>query len=283
MNTLKTTMLMAGLTALVVVAGNLLGGRSGMVMAFGFALLMNGASYWFSDKVVLMMHRAREVDYGEAPELHAMVERLGTQANLPKPKICILPDDGLNAFATGRDPKHGVVAYTQGILSALPVDELEGVTAHELSHIKHRDILISSIAAVMAGAITMAAHMAQWAMMFGGMGRSDDSEEGGANPLVMLLLIIVAPIAAMVIQYAISRSREYAADAAAAQISGKPLSLAGALRRLESAAEVVPTHTQPATAHLFIVNPLRAGGIASLFSTHPPVAERVARLEAMAH
>jgi heat shock protein HtpX len=281
MNTLKTTVLLAALTALLVVIGRAIGGTQGMVVAFTFALLMNAATYWFSDRIVLMMHGAREIDFSEAPDLHRMVEQLAAQANIPKPKIYLIPDDGLNAFATGRDPQHGVVAYTEGILRSLDMKELAGVTAHELAHIKHRDILISTVAAVIAGAISMLGNMAQWAAMFGGLGRSNDSEEGGVNPMVLLFWAIVAPIAAVIIQLAISRAREYAADEGGARICGNPLWLASALRRLERAAHVVPTHTQPATAHLFIVNPLRGGGIFSLFSTHPPVEERIARLEAM--
>jgi heat shock protein HtpX len=281
MNTLKTTVLLAALTALLVVIGRAIGGTQGMVVAFTFALLMNAATYWFSDRIVLMMHGAREIDFSEAPDLHRMVEQLAAQANIPKPKIYLIPDDGLNAFATGRDPQHGVVAYTEGILRSLDMKELAGVTAHELAHIKHRDILISTVAAVIAGAISMLGNMAQWAAMFGGLGRSNDSEEGGVNPMVLLFWAIVAPIAAVIIQLAISRAREYAADEGGARICGNPLWLASALRRLERAVHVVPTHTQPATAHLFIVNPLRGGGIFSLFSTHPPVEERIARLEAM--
>jgi len=281
MNTLKTTVLLAALTALLVVIGRAIGGTQGMVVAFAFALLMNAATYWFSDRIVLMMHGAREIDFSEAPDLHRMVEQLAAQANIPKPKIYLIPDDGLNAFATGRDPQHGVVAYTEGILRSLDMKELAGVTAHELAHIKHRDILISTVAAVIAGAISMLGNMAQWAAMFGGLGRSNDSEEGGVNPMVLLFWAIVAPIAAVIIQLAISRAREYAADEGGARICGNPLWLASALRRLERAAHVVPTHTQPATAHLFIVNPLRGGGIFSLFSTHPPVEERIALLEAM--
>jgi heat shock protein HtpX len=281
MNTLKTTVLLAALTALLVVIGKAIGGTQGMVVAFAFALLMNAATYWFSDRIVLMMHGAREIDFDEAPDLHRMVEQLAAQANIPKPKIYLIPDAGLNAFATGRDPQHGVVAYTEGILRSLDTKELAGVTAHELAHIKHRDILISTVAAVIAGAISMLGNMAQWAAMFGGLGRSDDSEEGGVNPIVLLFWAIVAPIVAVIIQLAISRSREYAADEGGARVCGNPLWLASALRRLERAAHVVPTHAQPATAHLFIVNPLRGGGVFSWFSTHPPVEERVARLEAM--
>lgn len=282
MNTLKTTVLLAALTALLVVIGKAIGGTQGMVIAFAFALLMNAATYWFSDRIVLMMHGAREIDFDEAPDLHRLVEQLAVQANIPKPKIYLIPDEGLNAFATGRDPQHGVVAYTEGILRSLDTRELAGVTAHELAHIKHRDILISTVAAVIAGAISTLGNMAQWAAMFGGLGRSDDSEEGGTHPMVLLFWAIVAPIAAVIIQLAISRSREYAADEGGARICGNPLWLASALRRLERAAHVVPTHAQPATAHLFIVNPLRGGGIFSWFSTHPPVEERIARLEAMA-
>jgi heat shock protein HtpX len=201
---------------------------------------------------------------------------------VPKPKIYTIPDEGINAFATGRDPQHGVVAYTTGILRHLDMKELAGVTAHELAHVKHRDILISTVAAVIAGAVTMIGNMAQWAAMLGGFGRSDeDAEQGGVNPIGLLFWAIVAPMAAVIIQLAISRSREYAAGEGGARICGNPLWLANALRRLEEASHVIPTNTQPATAHLFIVNPLSAGGIFSLFSTHPPIEERVARLEAM--
>lgn len=285
MNTIKTTLLMAALTGLLVVVGKTVGGMNGMVMAFAIALVINGLTYWFSDRIVLMMHRAQELQPGEAPQVHRMVGRLCARANLPKPRLYVIPDEGLNAFATGRDPRHAAVAYTAGILRALDDRELEGVTAHELAHVKNRDMLISTIAAVMAGAITMVASMARWAAMFGGFGRSGDDEQdgGGLGELLgFLFLVIVAPLAAMLIQLAVSRSREYLADATGAQTCGNPKGLANALRQLDRAAHVVPTHTQPATAHLFIVNPLRGGGLFALFSTHPPVEERIARLEAMA-
>jgi heat shock protein HtpX len=241
--------------------------------------------YWFSDKIVLMMHRAQELERSDAPELHRMVERLCQRANLPKPRLYQIPDEGLNAFATGRDPRHAAVAYTAGILRTLGERELEGVTAHELAHIKNRDVLISTIAAVMAGAITMIASMVRWAAIFGGVGRSsDDEQEGGGigELLGFLFLVIVAPLAALLIQLAISRSREYLADATGAQMCGNPLGLANALRQLERSAQVIPTQASPASAHLFIVNPLRGGGLLALFSTHPPAEERIARLEAMA-
>jgi heat shock protein HtpX len=283
MNTLKTTILMATLTGLLVIVGNAVGGMNGMVMAFAIALLMNGVTYWFSDRIVLKMHRAQELAPGDAPEVHRMVERLCQRANQPKPRLYLLPDEGLNAFATGRDPHHAAVAYTAGILRQLGERELEGVTAHELAHIGNRDMLIGTIAAVMAGAITMVASMVRWAAVFGGIGGSDEDEEGGGagGILGFVFLAIVAPLAAMLIQLAVSRSREYLADATAAQTCGNPRGLANALRRLGQAAPVLPTHTAPATAHLFIVNPLTGGGLLSLFSTHPPIEQRIARLEAM--
>jgi heat shock protein HtpX len=280
MNTLKTFTLMAALTALALGVGYILGGRGGVVIAFGFALLMNFGSYWFSDKIVLSMYRARPVEPGEAPDLYRMVERLSANAGVPVPKLYVMDDPTPNAFATGRNPQHGVVALTTGILRALTPDELEGVIAHELAHIKNRDILTSSIAATMAGAITSIAQMAAWASIFGGH-RSDDREGGGIGGLGAILMIVVAPIAAALIQMAVSRSREYAADADGARICGKPFALASALTRLERGAQVAPMDANPATAHLFIVSPLHGGGLAGLFSTHPSTAERVERLRAL--
>lgn len=237
---------------------------------------MNFASYWFSDKIILKMYRAREVNESAAPELYGLVRRLATQAGLPMPKVYLIPGDQPNAFATGRNPEHAAVAITDGILRILNREELEGVIGHELAHIKNRDILIGTVAATIAGAISMLATMAQWAMIFGG-GRNDDDEGGGI--LSYLVMLIVAPIAAMLIQMAISRSREYLADEAGARIAGNPRSLASALRKLDAAAKRIPLQANPATAHMFIVSPLRGGGFASLFSTHPPMAKRVARLE----
>ena len=277
-NVFKTTLLLTALTALFLLIGHALGGQQGMVTAFFLAVVMNVGSYWFSDKIVLAMYRAREVSPADAPQLHAMIDRLCAKAHLPKPKVYIIPDGQPNAFATGRDPNHAAVAATEGILRLLTLDELEGVMAHELAHVKHRDILISTVAATIAGAIMM---LSRFAMFFGG-GRSRDDRDGGANPLVVLASIIIAPLAAMVIQMWISRTREYAADAGGAQMSGNPLGLANALRKLESGASRIPMDANPATSHMFIVNPFTGRQMMNLFSTHPPMEERIARLEAMA-
>lgn len=281
-NGMKTLMLLTALTVLFVGIGYLLGGQGGMVIAFGFAVIMNFISYWFSHKIVLSMYRAQEVQETDAPRLYTMVRRLATQAGLPMPKVYIIPSGSPNAFATGRNPANGVVAFTQGILDMLSEDELEGVTAHELAHIKNRDILTQTIAATIAGAIGMLASMAKWGAIFGGMGGRDDRDNGGGI-IGLLVMAIVAPIAAMFVQMAISRTREYAADATGAQISGKPLSLASALRKLHAGAERRPMDANPATAHMFIVNPLSGRSMMSLFSTHPPVEERIARLEALVY
>jgi heat shock protein HtpX len=280
MNTMKTFMLMALMTALVVVIGRMIGGNGGMVIAFLFAVAMNFGSYWFSDKIVLRMYRAREVTQSEAPQLYDMVQDLAGRAGLPMPRVYVIPGEQPNAFATGRNPEHAAVAVTEAITKTLTPDELRGVLGHELAHVKHRDILIGTIAATMAGAISMIAQMAQWAMIFGG-GRGSDDE--GSNPMGALMMIILAPIAALLIQMAISRSREFLADEGGAQIAGNPLSLAGALRKLDARAKQIPMRASPSTAHMFIVNPLKAGGIARLFSTHPPMEERIARLEAMVY
>jgi heat shock protein HtpX len=277
---LKTTVLLAGLTAVLVAVGRLLGGTQGMILAFGFAMLMNVGSYWFSDRIVLAMYRAQPLSREQAPAFYAMVERLCERAGLPLPTLYVIPDPTPNAFATGRDPKHSAVAVNQGLLNVLSEPEVEGVVAHELAHIKNRDTLISTVAATIAGAITMLAHMAQWAMIFGG---GDRDREGDSNPIAMLAMVILAPFAAMILQLWISRSREYEADRIGSEICGRPLALASALRKLEHAAEVHPMHAEPATAHMFIVNPLHRGqAFASWFSTHPPMADRIARLEAMA-
>jgi heat shock protein HtpX len=276
MNTFKTMSLMVGLTLLLVWAGAAFGGKSGMTIALMFALAMNAFSYWFSDKIVLKMYRAQEVSETEAPELYAMVRRLAQRAGIPMPRVYIINEHQPNAFATGRNPNHAAVAVTTGIMQMLSQEELEGVIGHELAHIKHRDILISTIAATIAGAISYLAQMAQWALIFGSR---DDEEEG--NPLAALVMMIIGPIAAMLIQMAISRSREYAADAGGAKIAGNPRYLASALRKLYTASQRIPLHAQPATAHMFIVNPLSGEGIAKLFSTHPPMEERIARLENM--
>ncbi len=281
-NTLKTTVLLAALTVLFVMIGGMLGGEQGMVVAFIFAGLMNFASYWWSDRVVLWMYGAQEVSEAQAPEFHAVVRRLAQRAGLPMPKVYIIPTDTPNAFATGRNPQHAAVAATQGILRILTPDELEGVMAHELGHVRNRDILISTVAATLAGAIMMLARMAQFAAMFGGMRRSDDEEGGGAGGILgLILLAILAPLAALLIQMAISRAREYVADSTGAQISRKPWALANALEKLERAAAALPMDANPSTAHMFIVNPLRGASLLNLFSTHPPIGERVARLRAM--
>jgi heat shock protein HtpX len=254
-------------------------------MALILAGGMNFFSYWFSDKIVLRMYGAQEVSPNDDPELHGLVQELATRAGLPMPKVYVIPEETPNAFATGRNPQHAAVAVTHGIRRILNKRELAGVLGHELTHVLNRDILISSIAATLAGAISYLAHMAQWGMMFGG-GRDRDEEGGGGNIFSLLIMMIVAPMAAMLIQMAVSRSREYGADAGGAKICGDPLALASALRKLHMGAQDVPLQvsnaTANATAHMFIVNPLSGGGIANLFSTHPPMAERVARLEAMA-
>ena len=281
MNQFKTFFLMLVLTFIFILVGTAIGGRNGAVYAFIFAALMNFFAYWFSDKIVLRMYGAKEVSQGEAPELYQMVGELVNKASLPMPKVYIIENDTPNAFATGRNPEHAAVAVTSGILRILSKDELMGVIGHELSHIRHRDILISTIAATMAGAISILASMARWGAMFGGY-RSDDEEGGGGgNILVVILVSIFASIAAMLIQMAISRSREYLADEGGAHLA-HPLSLARALGKLEVASQRVPMEANPSTAHLFIVNPLRGGGVLSLFSTHPPIEERIARLEEMA-
>jgi len=278
MNTLKTTFLMALMTVLLVLLGGALGGRGGMTMALIIAGGMNFVSYWFSDRIVLSMYGAREISEQEDPRFFSVVRRLAQRAGLPMPKVYLIDSDTPNAFATGRNPEHAAVAATSGILRILSEDELAGVMAHELAHVKNRDILISTIAATFAGAITYLAHMAQWAAMFGG-GRRDDNEGGGI--FGMILMAVLAPIAAMLVQMAISRSREFGADAGGASISGSPLSLASALRKLEMANQQIPMQANSATAHMFIVNPLTGGGVMSLFSTHPPIEERVARLQEM--
>ena len=280
-NIFKTFILLAGLTALFMVVGRSLGGQHGMMIALVMAGVMNFFAYWFSDKMALAMSGAQPVSEAEAPELHAIVASLAQRAGLPKPRVYIIPTQTPNAFATGRNPEHAAVAVTKGIMDILNRDELEGVLAHELAHIKNRDILISSIAAVIAGAISYLAQIAQWGLIFGGIGGSSDDDEGGGL-LGALFMMIVAPIAAMLIQMAISRSREYLADATGAKICHCPLSLAGALKKLEEWNHRLPMNVNPATAQMYIVNPLTASNLAKLFSTHPPIEDRVRRLVEMA-
>ena len=278
-NIFKTGLLLAVLTAMLVLIGGAIGGQQGMLVAFVLALAMNFFSYWFSDKMVLAMYRAQPLDEASAPIVYRIVRGLTTRAGMPMPRIYLIPTDTPNAFATGRNPEHAVVAVTGGILRILDEEELEGVLAHELSHVKNRDVLISTIAATLAGAITYLAHMAQWAAMFGG--RSSNDDEGGVNPIAAILMAVLAPIAAMLVQMAVSRSREYQADATGARIAGKPWGLAKALEKLQMAQQVAPMEANPATAHLFIVNPLSGRSLMNLFSTHPPLEDRIARLRAM--
>src|SRR4051812_1195386 len=272
-NSLKTVLLLGLLSGLLLALGEFFGGAQGLVTAFLFAGVMNFVSYWWSDKIVLKMYRAQEV--GPEHRLSVIVRRLATQAGLPMPKVYVIPDPSPNAFATGRNPQHAAVAATEGVLRLMSDHELEGVIAHELAHVKHRDILISSVAATVAAAIMMVARMAQFAAFFGG-GRTDDRE--GSNPFAMLAMIIVAPIAAMLVQAAISRSREFDADAGGAKIAGNPYGLADALRKLESASKQIPMNANPATAHMFIIKPFSAGGLMTMFSTHPPTEQRIAAL-----
>jgi heat shock protein HtpX len=279
-NLIKTGFLLVVMTCLLVLIGGVVGGRQGMTIAFILALVMNVGSYWFSDRIVLASYGARPVTEAEAPALYRIVRDLAAQARIPVPPIYIIQDDSPNAFATGRNPQHAAVAVTEGILRIMTEDELRGVLAHELSHVKNRDTLIMTIAATIAGAITYLAQMAQWAAIFGGGRRSDD-EGGGSSPVAALLMAILAPFAAMLIQMAISRSREYQADASGARLCGRASGLERALQKLEMASQQVPMDATPATAHLFIVNPLTGGGFATLFSTHPPIEERIARLRAM--
>ena len=280
MNRVKTAMLLATLTALLIWVGQALGGQQGLIMGLGFAIVMNIGSYWYSDKIVLRMYGAQEVDEAQAPELYSIVRNLAQAGQIPMPKVYIIPEEAPNAFATGRNPEHAAVAVTQGLLRLLTRDEIAGVLAHELGHVKNRDTLIMVVAATIGGAISMIANIAQWGLIFGG-GRSNDDE--GSHPAAALIGIIVAPIAAMLIQMAISRSREFLADEQGARLSGNPLALASALRKIQGYAQQAPMHHGgPATAHLFIINPFSGAAMAKLFSTHPPTEERIARLEAFA-
>src|SRR5437762_6156551 len=275
-NGLKTALLLGLLSGLLLTIGELLGGANGLVIAFIFAAMMNFGSYWFSDKIVLRMYRAQPVGAGN--RLYTIVERLSRQAGLPMPKVYIIPDPSPNAFATGRNPEHAAVAATEGILQALNEHELEGVIAHELAHVKHRDILISSVAATMAAAIMMVARMAHFAALFGGYGGRGDDRDRGNNPIALLATIILAPVAALLIQMAISRSREFAADAGGASIAGTPYGLADALRKIDAISKRVPLDANPATAHMFIVKPFTGQGLMSLFSSHPPTEARIRAL-----
>jgi heat shock protein HtpX len=278
-NMLKTTLLLGLLTGLILWFGAFLGGEQGLVIAFVFAAVMNFGSYWFSDKIVLAMYRAKPVTMNEAPDLYRVVHNLATRAGMPMPKLYVIPTDAANAFATGRNPGHAAVAVTEGIMRLMTWDEIEGVLAHEISHVRNRDILISSIAATLAGAIMMLASMVRWAAIFGGFSR--DEREGGGGLVGLLVMSILAPMAAMLIQLAISRSREYQADASGAQLLHSGESLARALEKLEYSSKRIPMDANPQTAHLFIVNPLSGRSLANLFSTHPPIDERIRRLRAM--
>jgi heat shock protein HtpX len=277
-NVFKTAILLALLTAMLVLLGGAVGGRQGMLIAFFFALVMNFVSYWWSDKIVLSMYGATPIEEAQAPGLYGMVHRLASKARIPMPRVYMIPSDQPNAFATGRNPQHAVVAVTEGIMRILDDDELEGVLAHELAHVANRDVLIGTVAATLAGAITYLAHMAQWAAFMGG-GRHDDDDS--PNPIAMILMAVVAPIAAMLVQLAVSRSREFQADATGARLAGRTWGLSKALEKLEMAAHQVPMQANPATAHMFIVNPLSGQSLMRLFSTHPPIEERIARLRAM--
>jgi heat shock protein HtpX len=281
MSIFKTGLLMALLTVLLILVGSVIGGQNGIVIAFIFAVIMNFGSYWFSDKIVLAMYRAQEVNPSEAPELYRIVERLAQKANLPMPRVYIVPVDAPNAFATGRNPKHAVVAVTTGMMNTLPMNEIESVLGHELAHVKNRDTLLSTVAATMAGVITMLASMARWGAILGGFRGNDDDEGGGM--LGFLFLAILAPIAAMLLQLAISRSREYKADRDGSIISGKPLDLADALKKMDAIAHRQPLAVgSPSVSNMFIVNPFKRGGLSAILSTHPPIQKRIERLEAMA-
>ena len=275
-NTVKTALLLGAMSGLFLLLGDVLGGAQGLMLGFVFAAVTNFASYWFSDKLVLKLYRAQEV--GPEHRLYQVVSRLASRAGLPMPRVFIIPQPSPNAFATGRNPSHAAVAATEGVLQLMTDEELEGVIAHELAHVKHHDILISSVAATLAAAIMM---ISRFAMFWGATGRSDDREGGASNPLVLLATIILAPIAAMLIQLAISRSREFDADATGAAIAGSPRGLVSALQKLEAASKVVPLDANPATAHMFIIKPFSVSGLMSLFSTHPPTEARVQALLAL--
>jgi heat shock protein HtpX len=279
-NQLKTTLLLAVMTAFIMIVGNLLGGRQGMMIALVLAAGMNFFSYWYSDKIVLKMYQAREATPQQSPELYEMVQTLARQAGLPMPKVYIIPKEAPNAFATGRNPDNAVVAVTQGLMTLMNRQEIMGVLAHELAHVKNRDILIGTIAATMAGAIMLLASMARWSALLGG-GNRDGNNSGGLGVIGMIAMSVIAPMAAMIIQMAVSRSREYLADATGARIAGNPEGLARALEKLGAYSRRIPMDANPATAHMFIVNPLSGKSLQSLFSTHPPVEERISRLRGL--
>ena len=288
MNQLKTAFLLVAMTVLLVLVGQVVGqligiGSAGIYIGLVLAVVMNGTAYWFSDRIALAAAQAREVSPAEAPMLYRLADRLAIQYGVPRPRVYVSPDPSPNAFATGRNPKHAAICVNEGLLRILDEEELYGVLAHEFGHVRNRDILISSVVAVIAGAITLLANIAQWGLVFGGYGGRDNRQQGAGGALVGLLTIILAPIAALLIQLAVSRSREYQADRTGAEVSGDPLALASALRKLERATQAIPSQTaQPAFAHLYIVNPLSGGTFAGLFSTHPPIEERIRRLEEMA-
>jgi len=283
MNQLKTAFLVVALTVLLVLVGDLWQGTGGMIVFLGIALVMNGVAYWFSDRIALASAQAHEVTPAEAPMLFRLADRLALQYGVPRPRVYVSPDPSPNAFATGRNPSHAAICVNEGLLRILDEEELYGVLAHEFGHVRNRDILISSVVAVLAGTITLIANVAQWGVMFGGYGGRDDRQQGAGSAIVGLVMIIVAPIAALLIQLAISRSREYQADRTGAEVSGDPMALASALRKLARASQAIPSQTaQPAFAHLYIVNPLSGGTFAGLFSTHPPIEERIRRLDEMA-
>ena len=276
---LRTTLLLGALTGLIMAIGQFMGGSGGLMIAFVFAVIMNFSSYWFSDKIVLRMYGAQEATEAQAPRLHSIVHNLTVRAGLPMPKIYVIPSEGANAFATGRNPSHAAVAVTEGIMRLMDERELTGVLAHELAHVKNRDILISSVAATLAGVIMMLANMAQWTAIFGGF-RGDDDDDGGGF-IGMMAMAFLAPLAASIIQMAISRTREFAADKIGAEMCGDPMGLASALSKLGLASERVPMDASPQTAHFFIVNPLSGQSFARFFSTHPPLEERISRLRSM--
>jgi len=283
MNQLKTAVLLVALTVLLVLVGRVLFGPAGTLPFLGIGVVMNGVAYWFSDRIALASAQAREVAPEEAPMLYRLADRLAAQYGVPRPRVYVSPDPSPNAFATGRNPHHAAICVNEGLLRILDEEELYGVLAHEFGHVRNRDILISSVVAVLAGTITLIANVAQWGLMFGGYGGRDERDQGAGGAIFGLLMIILAPIAALLIQLAVSRSREYEADGTGAQVSGDPLALASALRKLERATQVVPSQTAtPAFAHLYIVNPLKGQSLSGLFSTHPPIEERIRRLEAMA-